>query len=120
MKLLIGLSCAVWVTFCALLLHWIGLLGEGFGYAASDLKYLKFGVLLWLMHAVYSGFYRLGRNIRYQPQAQWVWIVLTIAVLFFDLALLLGGRPENQLFIALPAAHGIITVGLWQVHRLRS
>jgi hypothetical protein len=119
MKRIVSALLLVWVTFCVLLFHWIGLLGEAFGYDANDLVYLKLAVLLWIGHGLTSGAVMTVRGAGVCSRIPVVWHCLIGSVLIFDAILLFGGRPVNLWFIALPTVHAVGVLGLWRTGFMR-
>lgn len=109
----------VWVVFCILLFHWIGLLGEGFGYQANDLVYLKLAVLLWITHGLMSLDAMKKHRSQMGSPIRIVHKGLMLGVLIFDVLLLCAGRPITLWFAAVPLVHALGVLGLWQMDRTR-
>jgi hypothetical protein len=115
MRRVVNVVLLVWVTFCMLLFHWIGLLGEAFGYLVNDLVYLKLVVLLWMTHGLLSFDAMKTRRLQMGLPMCVVHNSLIAGVLVFDGVLLCTGRPVNLWFIAVPTIHAAGVLGLWQM-----
>ena len=118
MKKAFGLLLGLWITFSVLLFHWIGLLGEAFSYSATDLVYLKLGVVLWIGHGLYTSAIVLMPGSWPLAESRLLSTCVMLSALIFDLILLIGGRPITVVLALVPIAHALIILWLWRVQRL--